>query len=101
MNYSRKKIEEILSEVFLQDQKKNLISSGLVKNIQIFGKEIELDFEIENPTLQYKKSVELKCINAIRKYYSDSEIKFNFTLVSATVFGLAFLSGSSGIWSYV
>ena len=80
MNYSRKKIEEILNEVFLQDQKKNLISSGLVKNIQIFGKEIELDFEIENPTLQYKRSVELKCINAIKKYYSDSEIKFNFTL---------------------
>ena len=29
--------------------------SGVVKNIQVFGDEVELDVEIKNPTLQYKK----------------------------------------------
>ena len=39
----------------------------LEKNIQVFGDEVELDIEIKNPTLQYKKRVEVDCIKIIHE----------------------------------
>tara|TARA_B100000579_G_C22625582_1_gene754033 strand:+ start:51 stop:221 length:171 start_codon:yes stop_codon:yes gene_type:complete len=55
MNISKKQIEEALSKVKVPEGDRSIWESGIVQNIQIFGEEVVLDLEINNPTLQYKK----------------------------------------------
>jgi ATP-binding protein involved in chromosome partitioning len=83
MKLIKKEIEKALKNIKLPDQEKNIIESGAIKNIQIFGNDIELDVEINNPTLQYKKRVEVDCIKAIHDYvYEKAVVKVNL-LVNA------------------
>ena len=55
MKFIKEQIEKALTNISLPDQEKNIIESGAIKNIQIFGNDVELDVEINNPTIQYKK----------------------------------------------
>jgi len=83
MKFIKEQIEKALTNISLPDQEKNIIESGAIKNIQIFGNDIELDVEINNPTLQYKKRVEVDCIKAIHDYvYEKAVVKVNL-LVNA------------------
>ncbi|HBB81046.1 MAG TPA: chromosome partitioning protein, partial [Cryomorphaceae bacterium] len=43
----------------------NIVSGGLVRNIQIFGDEVIIDAESVSPTLQAKKKLEVDIITAI------------------------------------
>ena len=56
----------------------NLVESGAVTNVQVFGDEVEVDVTIKNPSLQAKKKTEveiLKCIH--REVYEKAKIKVN------------------------
>jgi len=78
MKFIKEQIEKALAKISLPDQEKNIIESGVIKNIQIFGNDVELDIEINNPTLQYKKRVEVDCIKAIHDYvYEKAVVKVN------------------------
>ena len=78
MKLIKKQIEKALTNVFLPDNKSNIIESGAIKNIHIFGNDVELDIEINNPTLQYKKRVEVDCLKAIHDYvYEKAVVKVN------------------------
>ena len=82
MKIEKKQIENALSTVKLPEGDKSIWESGVVKNIQIFGMEIILDLEINNPTLQYKKRLEVDCMKIIHeKVYQKADIKVNFTII--------------------
>ena len=86
MSISRKNIEEALSKITLPNQGQSVIESGAIKNIQVFGTEIIIDIEIDNPTLQYKKRVESECINAIHQYVTkNSDVKINIAVQKSNV----------------
>jgi len=81
MKLTKDQIEEALSHVSLPNETQNIIESGAIKNVQIFGKDVELDVEIQNPTLQYKKKVEVDCMKAIHDYaYEKSIVKVNLII---------------------
>ena len=81
MKIEKKQIENALSAVKMPEGDKSIWESGVVKNIQIFGTEIILDLEINNPTLQYKKRVEVDCMKIIHdKIYDKIDVKVNFTM---------------------
>ena len=65
MKLNKKIILAALSNITLPNEGKSIVDEGAIKNIQIFGTDIELDVEIKNPTLQYKKRVETECIQAV------------------------------------
>tara|TARA_B110000211_G_scaffold200536_1_gene231577 strand:+ start:84 stop:1205 length:1122 start_codon:yes stop_codon:yes gene_type:complete len=78
----KQQIQNALSLVKMPEGDKSIWESGVVKNIQIFGIEIILDVEISNPTLQYKKRVEVDCLKIIHeKVYEKADIKINFTVL--------------------
>ena len=78
MKFIKEQIEKALTNISLPDQEKNIIESGAIKNIQIFGNDVELDVEINNPTLQYKKRVEVDCIKTIHDYlFEKAVVKVN------------------------
>ena len=82
MNMDKQQIQNALSLVKMPEGDKSIWESGVVKNIQIFGTEIILDVEISNPTLQYKKRVEVDCLKIIHeKVYEKADIKINFTVL--------------------
>ena len=82
MNMDKQQIQNALSLVKMPEGDKSIWESGVVKNIQIFGIEIILDVEISNPTLQYKKRVEVDCLKIIHeKVYEKADIKINFNVL--------------------
>ena len=78
MKITRENIEKLLSNVFIANKSKNIIDSGEIKNIQIFGNDIELDISIQNPTLQFKKKVESQCLEVIKSLEDEVNLKINF-----------------------
>ena len=78
MRFSKKQVTSALSTVILPNSDLDLVSAKAVKNVQIFGAEVVLDIEINNPTLQYKKKVEVDCIKAIHEHvYQKADVKVN------------------------
>ena len=81
MKIEKKQIELLLSD---KNANKNVTiwDNKVVKNIQVFGDEVELDVEIKNPTLQYKKRVEVDCIKIIHeKVFQKAKVKVNFKIL--------------------
>ena len=75
MKLTEEVIVAALKHVFLPNEEQNIVDSGAIKNIQLFGSDVELDLEIKNPTLQYKKKVEVDCLKAIHDYaYEKSKV---------------------------
>ncbi len=78
MKLTKKLVLEALSNITLPNEGKSIVDSEAIKNIQIFGNDVEIDVEINNPTLQYKKRVEVDCIKAVHDYaYEKANIKVN------------------------
>ena len=81
MKITKEQVLEALSTFTLPGGGGNLVSADSVRNIQIFGTEIVLDVEINNPTLQYKKKVEVDCLKAIHDHvYEKADIKVNLII---------------------
>ena len=81
MKLNKNKVEQALKQVIFPDSKNNIISMRAVKNIQIFKNEIEIDIEINNPTLQYKNNIEINCVKAIQQSVDEKvSVKINFII---------------------
>lgn len=81
MKITKDQILKALASFTLPNGGKDLVSAKAVRNIQIFGTEVLLDVEINNPTLQYKKKVEVDCIKAIHDLvYEKADVKVNLII---------------------
>ena len=78
MKLTKEVVIAALQHITLPNDDQNIVERGAIKNIQLFGSDVELDVEIKNPTLQYKKKVEVDCLKAIHDYaYEKSKVKVN------------------------
>jgi len=85
MKLTKEVVIAALQHITLPNENQNIVDSGAIKNIQLFGSDVELDVEIKNPTLQYKKKVEVDCLKAIHEHaYEKSKVKVNL-IVNAPV----------------
>jgi ATP-binding protein involved in chromosome partitioning len=85
MKLTKEVVIAALQRITLPNEDQNIVESGAIKNIQLFGSDVELDVEIKNPTLQYKKKVEVDCLKAIHDFaYEKSKVKVNL-IVNAPV----------------
>ena len=81
MKLTKNIILSALANITLPNEGQNIVESGAVQNIQIFGYDVELDLEIKIPTLQYKKRVEADCIKVIHENVSkNAKVKINLTV---------------------
>jgi ATP-binding protein involved in chromosome partitioning len=56
----------------------NLLESGAISNLMIFGDQIDLDVRLQNPTLQARKKLEVTIMQVIHeKVYAKAKIKIN------------------------
>ena len=78
MKLTKEVVIAALEHVSFPNEEQNIVEIGAIKNIQLFGSDVELDIEIKNPTLQYKKKVEVDCLKAIHEHaYEKSKVKVN------------------------
>ena len=72
LKLTKDKILSLLKTVFLKDEKHDIVSSNSVSNVVIFDKEIIIDLEITNPTLQSKNYIKSLIKNAIISEYKQN-----------------------------
>ena len=84
MNILKKDILKALESITAPGEGKSLVESNSVKNIVIFDKEVLIDVEIGNPTLQAKKRVEVDIMKTIHEQvHPKADIKVNVIAVVA------------------
>ena len=81
MKLTKEIVLAALSHITLPNDEQNIVESGAIKNIHIFGTDVEMNVEIKNPTLQYKKKVEVDCMKAIHDHaFEKSKVKVNLII---------------------
>ena len=81
MKLTKEVVLAALSNITLPNEGQNIVECGAIKNVQIFGTDVELDVEIKNPALQYKKRVEVDCLKALHEHaYEKSKVKVNLII---------------------
>ncbi|WP_276169081.1 Mrp/NBP35 family ATP-binding protein [Zobellia alginiliquefaciens] len=78
MKIDKKEVLRALENITVPGEGQNMVESGAVKNIQIFGDEVEVDITIGNPSLQARKKTEVEILKIIhREVYEKAKIKVN------------------------
>lgn len=84
MTLLKSQVIEALRKITSPGEGGNLIDSGVVNNIVIFGDEVVVDATISNPSLQAKKKVEVEIMKAIHaEVYEKAKVKVNITVEAA------------------
>ncbi|MFS4454723.1 P-loop NTPase [Maribacter sp. 2304DJ31-5] len=78
MKLDKKNILKALEQITVPGEGRNMVESGAIKNVQIFGDEVEVDIVISNPSLQARKKTEVEILKIIHKeVYEKAKIKIN------------------------
>ena len=81
MMITKESVVEVLKTLTSPGSGEDLITSGSVSNIQIFGDQIDIDLKINNPSLQARKKLEVEILKAIHsKIDIKAKIKTNITV---------------------
>lgn len=74
----KQEILKALQNITVPGEGRNMVESGAVTNVQIFGDEVEIDLTISNPSLQARKKTEVEILKIIHKeVYEKAKIKVN------------------------
>ena len=78
MKFTKKEVEQALKTITAPGAVENLLESGAISNLMIFGDQIDLDVRLQNPTLQARKKLEVTIMQVIHeKVYAKAKIKIN------------------------
>ena len=78
MNISKQAIQEVLEGLTVPGEGQNLVASGALKNINVFGDEVVIELVLKNPSLQARKKVEVEILKSIHaQVYNKAKISIN------------------------
>lgn len=78
MKFTKKEVLAALEHISAPGEGQNIVESGSVTNVQVFGDEVEVDVTINNPSLQARKKTEVEILKIIhQKVYEKAKIKVN------------------------
>ena len=78
MKLDKKDILKALENITVPGEGQNMVVSGAVKNIMVFGDEVVVDITISNPSLQARKKTEVEILKVIHdKVYHKAKITVN------------------------
>lgn len=83
MNITKNAVVAALEKITAPGEGKNLMESGAVKNVVVFGEEVVIDLSLSNPSLQARKKVEVEILKIVHKEVDPkAKIKTNITVVT-------------------
>ena len=86
MKITKEAVFNALKKISLPGEGGNIIDKGAVSNIMIFGDQIDIDIQLENPSLQARKKMEVTILKTIHEYvYEKAKIKINIKVVTPEV----------------
>ena len=78
MKLTNNNITKVLQKIKMTGSNQDVVSSGILKNIQVFGDQVDIDIVINNPTLQARKRLEVDIMKIIHdEIYEKAKIKIN------------------------
>ncbi|WP_298950883.1 Mrp/NBP35 family ATP-binding protein [uncultured Nonlabens sp.] len=78
MKIEKKDVLKALETISVPGEGQNMVESGAIKNVLVFGDEVVVDVTINNHSLQAKKKTEVSILQAIHKeVYEKAQIKVN------------------------
>ncbi len=78
MKIDKKDILKALAEITVPGEGKNMVESGAVTNVMVFGDEVVVDITINNPSLQARKKTEVEILKTIHaRVYEKAKITVN------------------------
>ncbi|MCK0158013.1 Mrp/NBP35 family ATP-binding protein [Cellulophaga sp. F20128] len=84
MKISKSDVLKALEKITVPGEGKNMVESGAVTNIMIFGDEVVVDVTINNPSLQARKKTEVEILKTIHtEVYEKAKIKINVKVGAA------------------
>ena len=82
MKIDKKSILETLKLISFLGEKQNIFDAGYIRNIMVFGDQVDIDLLIKNPSLQARKKVEVEILKAIHKnVYEKAKINIKFEVL--------------------
>ena len=82
MKIDKKSILETLKLISFLGEKQNIFDAGYIRNIMVFGDQVDIDLLIKNPSLQARKKVEVEILKAIHKnVYEKAKINIKFQVL--------------------
>lgn len=82
MNINKKDILEALRKITTPGEGANMVDSGAVQNIVVFGDEVVVDVVINNPSMQAKKRTEVEIMKAIHgEVHEKAKVVVNVKVV--------------------
>ncbi len=83
MKITKEAVINAIKNISLPGEGENIIDRGAVSNIMIFGDQIDVDIQLENPSLQARKKLEVSILKTIHeRVYEKAKIKINIKVVS-------------------
>ena len=84
MDLTKQNITKTLEKVNLTGSSDNIVSSGILKNVQVFGDQVDIDIVVSNPALQARKKLEVDIMKIIHDddIYEKAKINVNTTVES-------------------
>jgi len=78
MKIEKQHVLKALETISVPGEGQNMVESGAIKNVLVFGEEVVVDVTITNPSLQAKKKTEVSILQAIHKeVYQKAQVKVN------------------------
>lgn len=78
MKLERKEILKALETISIAGEGKNMVESGAVQNVMVFGDEVVVDLVMSSPALHIKKRAEVDVMKAIHEHvHQKAKIKVN------------------------
>ena len=82
MKIDKKSILETLKLISFSGEKQNIFDSGYIRNVMVFGDQVDIDLLVKNPGLQARKKVEVEILKAIHKnVYEKAKINIKFQVL--------------------
>ena len=75
MNLNKQTVAETLKKIKSPAGNVSIVESGELKNVQVFGKEIDIDLEIKSPALNIRKKLEGEILAALTEEYGEVKVR--------------------------
>ena len=82
MKITKEAVINALKKISLPGEGENIVDRGVVSNIMIFDDQIDVDIQLQNPSLQARKKLEVSILKTIHEnVYEKAKIKINIKVV--------------------
>ena len=84
MKITKEAVFNALKTITLPGEGENIVDKGVVSNVMIFGDQIDIDIQLQNPSLQARKKLEVTILKTIHEQiYEKAKIKVNVKVITS------------------